>query len=54
MRKLLDDAGSDSEGGEGSEAGEERDGGDGEDKMLEDIDCKIKLLEKSEAAEVKW
>ena len=56
MRRFLDDAGSDSEGNEGgggvrSEAGEE--GAGDEDKMLEGINDKIKMLEKSEAAEVK-
>ena len=55
MRKFLDDAGSDSEGGESGdgvkgETGEER---EGEDKMLEGIDDKIKSLERTEAAEVK-
>jgi AdoMet-dependent rRNA methyltransferase SPB1 len=58
MRRFLDDAGSDSDGGEGGDgvrsegAGEEGER-EGEDKMLEGIDDKIKLLEKSEAAEVK-
>ena len=60
MRRFLDDAGSDSDGGEGSEGGDGvRSNGAGvegvgdEDKMLEGIDLKIKMLEKSEAAEVK-
>ena len=62
MRRFLDDAGSDSDGGEESEggdgvrsegAGEEGEGGGDEGKMLEGIDLKIKMLEKSEAAEVK-
>ena len=58
MRKFLDDAGSDSESGEGgdgvrSDAGEEGGEGEGVDKMLEGIDDKIKSLEKLEAAEVK-
>ena len=58
MRKFLDDAGSDSEGGECSEGGdgvksEAGEKGEGEEKMLEGIDDKIKSLEKSEAAEVK-
>ena len=60
MRRFLDDAGSDSDGGEGSEGGDgvrsegAREEGEGdEDKMLEGIDLKIKMLEKSEAAEVK-
>jgi AdoMet-dependent rRNA methyltransferase SPB1 len=58
MRRFLDDAGSDSDGGGGSEGGDgvrsEGAGEEGEeDKMLEGIDDKIKLLKKSEAAEVK-
>ena len=58
MRKFLDDAGSDSETGEGGdgvrvEAGEDERGEGMADKMLEGIDDKIKSLEKTEAAEIK-